>query len=382
MRLFFLFLIMMISFSAQAKAPKINVLIGKKKKQVAIKGRDLVRKMIAANKSRKYSGSQTIKFNCHPNDNQKLTDKKKPIYVAKVNSLTGLINWNQNKYRGEILLLTDKKQRSCNVVNRLPLEFYISSLLSKEMSSDWPIEALKAQAVAARSYAYHKIKTKQVSKLSGYETFYHVENSEKHQVTGTFFDETKRTSLATKLTKGEILTNKKGDILPIFFHSKCGGKTLRPHQVWGGYMDEYSSVKCPFCHQHGMKSWKREIKKNNFHKTLNTALNRYYGKPVIDKSNLALAPDTKRRSDLLFYSKAELKGVRKASIRKILGTRKLPSNNYRVIDEGEKVVIKGEGYGHGVGMCQYGAFELARKGYTYKQILSYYFPKLKLKKMY
>ena len=65
-----------------------------------------------------------------------------------------------------------------------------------------------------------------------------------------------------------------------------------------------------------------------------------------------------------------------------MGRGILPSNYYTIEDDGHRVKLKGKGYGHGVGMCQLGAFDLAKRGYNYKQILAHYFPEHKIEKLY
>ena len=69
-------------------------------------------------------------------------------------------------------------------------------------------------------------------------------------------------------------------------------------------------------------------------------------------------------------------------MRSVLGRKKAASNYFNITQKNNSVEISGSGFGHGVGLCQYGAFELAKRGYTYKQILSHYFPEHNLKKIY
>ena len=88
------------------------------------------------------------------------------------------------------------------------------------MNANWPVEALKAQAIAARTYALEKINSNFMSRVLGRTAHFDLENSEKHQVMGTFFDQTLSTVKATYATKGLVLVNKKKRLLPIFYHSK------------------------------------------------------------------------------------------------------------------------------------------------------------------
>ena len=146
------------------------------------------------------------------------------------------------------------------------MEDYLSILLPKEMNASWHPEALKAQAVAARSYALHKVKSKYVSKKKGHEVHYDLENSERHQVNGDFFDATPKTRKATSFTQGEVLVTKDGQLTPIFFHAQCGGYTLLPDQVWSKKIKGYSTVRCSYCRHSKQNRWGKKITMNQMGK--------------------------------------------------------------------------------------------------------------------
>jgi stage II sporulation protein D len=359
----------------------IRVRLAKSQDKVKVNGMDLERKLIGKTRASYYPGKKSLSFNCKP-----VLEKvkySKPLMLATIKSRTGIISWNKHKYRGKLKLIASKNHDGCDLVNELSLETYISTLLSKEMNSKWPIEALKAQAVAARSYAYHKKITRQVSKNHGYETFYDLENSEKHQVNGSFLDATYKTTKAARQTKGEVLSLPSGYFTPIFFHSKCGGKTLRPDQVWTNKVAGYKSVDCPFCHKHGKKNWSYKIKKKKLADYLEKALRIFYSKKVDYRvRDLKLLPDDKSRTNFRVYNADNPNIIQKSRLRQVLGRDKTPSNYYHIEDKGSLVVLHGKGYGHGVGMCQFGAYELAKRGYNYRQILSHYFPEHVIKKLY
>ncbi len=371
---------------AKNKIPKVRVRIGKSLQKIHISGTDLFRKLHPVNSSKSYAGRKRIKFNC--NSFAKLNSSKKqnrPLLLASLESPTGLISLNKDKYRGQIHVVTSPSSESCDVVNETSLENYISSLLSKEMNASWPLEALKAQAIAARTYAIHKMETKQVSKILGHEAFYDLENSEKHQVGGTYFDSTYRTFQATMTTKGEVLLSQKGSMTPIFFHAKCGGRTLRPEQVWSNPVTSYKSVKCPFCHNHGKKNWDGKVTLLRFYKFLNWAKNKKLIKVKSDFSKkllLKIVPDKIARFNIRAYWGKESFMITKALFRRYFGRVIVPSNNFKMSVTQKGVQFQGKGLGHGVGMCQLGALDLAKKGWGYKKILAHYFPSHQLKKLY
>lgn len=368
------------AYSSLLPAPTLRVRIAESLNRLSVSGYDIQRYIWPKKSSKKYEGFKKIQFNCK---SKKRSKTRKPIRLASINSQTGFMNWEKNKYRGTLHIQTSEKFNGCDIINEISLEDYLSTLLPKEMNSKWPIEALKAQAVAARSYAYYKIKTDQVSRSKGFSTNYDIENSEKHQVSGTYYDATRKTVKATTQTRGEVLTLVNNGIVPIFFHSKCGGRTLTPEQVWKTKVKGYQSVTCPFCHEHGKKNWELTLKKRNMAYHLERALKVYNKEQLsLNETDISFRRDTKSSTLLKFYNRANLKTIKKSNLRSILGRRHLPSNYYNLKVKGDRVVITGSGYGHGVGMCQFGAKELALKGFTYKQILAHYFPRLVINKIY
>jgi stage II sporulation protein D len=378
---FYLGMIFLITgtLSTHASQPQIRVLIAKSQKSVKLSGMDIERTIWPKNSRKEYSGGKTLVFNCESKNY--LKSSKKPIRLASVVSKTGMIKWKEDRFRGSMHVQTSEAFNGCDIISESSLEDYISTLLGKEMNAKWPIEALKAQAVAARSYAYFKIKTKQVSKVKGFNAFYDLENSEKHQVSGSFFDVTKSTLLASNSTKGQILFQTDGSLSPIFFHSKCGGKTLTPEQVWRNPVKGYVSVECPFCHNHGMKNWNNKLTSQDWSKAIQKSLIKY-NKVKNAKGPYKVLRDHLGSSQVKLYAGDDFHVLKKSRLRGVLGRKTLPSNYFVVSKTAGKFNLKGSGYGHGVGLCQFGAKELALRGYTYKQILSHYFPKMILKTHY
>lgn len=361
------------------KEPSIRVKIANSIHDVSIGGTDLVKTVSGNGINEFYPGRKNFRFNCRPL--KELVQKKEPLLLAKINSRTGLMDFNKEKYRGALYLVSSYKGRGCDVINKLNLETYLSSLLPKEMSSDWPLEALKAQAVAARSYAIHLIQSQQVKRTNGFEAYYDLENSERHQVNGSFFEVTYETSKATRLTRGQVLLPKNKKIVPIFFHSKCGGKTRLPEQVWSNPVKGYKSVDCPFCHKHGIADWKIKIPRTRFDNALKKSLKVYNKKKV--QTKFSLAPDEKKYPQLRLYTDSDVHLLKKSRLRSVLGRKRAPSNYFKFEKVNKSyVALSGQGYGHGVGLCQFGAYEMAKRGYSYKQILAHYFPEMKLKKLY
>lgn len=359
--------------------PEIKVRIADSLKRVSVSGVDLKRILWTQNIEKQYLGFKKLAFNCV--SKTRTRGYKKPVRLATLTSGSKLMNLGREKFKGKIHVQTSERFNGCDVINELSLEDYIATLLAKEMNSKWPLEALKAQAVAARSYAYHKIETKQVSRTKGFNTYYDLENSEKHQVNGSYFDATRSTHTTAKQTRGEVMLGKDGKLVPVFFHSKCGGKTRRPDQVWANRVPGYTSVACPFCHEHGKKNWTGKIPKQKMYASLKTILSKY-NKKFNPKGKIRIIDDHLKSSQIKFYVDDSFQVVKKSKLRSSLGRDVLPSNYFLLTQTHNEFKMIGSGYGHGVGMCQFGAKELAKQGYSYIQILKHYFPELKIKRIY
>jgi stage II sporulation protein D len=367
--------------SSRTTSPKIRVKIARNLKNVLIKGTDLVNQIHTQKKMKSYLGRKTLKFDCYSQLSNYV--KKKPVLLASLKSNTGILKWNKKAYKGSFHVVTTHKKQSCDLINELSIDEYIGSLLSKEMNAVWPKEALKAQAIAARTYALHKMKTKEVKKQNGFETYYHIESSEKHQVSGSLLDSTPKTIQASQETSGEVLLLKGSKkIEPIFFHAQCGGRTLTPEKVWQNKVAGYQEVNCPYCTKKIKKEWTHTVNKKTFRSYLDKISNRYYKKKNKGDAKFMMVSDRMSKREIHFYRDNTLNKIDKSKFRKILGRKNIRSNNFTVSVKKEKVILRGKGYGHGVGLCQHGALEMAQKGFNYKEILSHFFPNHEIKKVY
>ncbi|MBP9673898.1 MAG: SpoIID/LytB domain-containing protein [Bacteriovoracaceae bacterium] len=378
----FLFITQICAY-AYADIPHINVLLGQKLSQVTLKGQDLKKKIIANNSTSQQDGFSTFSFNCgySPSTNVKssagfLKDK---IMLASVSSPTGYVSWQNRDYQGDFVVTASLQEQKCDLIQRLPLESYISSLLAKEMNGSWSIEALKAQAVLARSYAL--LKKKQGTFMA--EDFYHLTASEKDQVAGALLDKTQKTTQASRETQGEVLVTDKGSLASVFFHSQCGGKTLKPEYVWQNKVEGYQSVPCPRCHENKSSKWSYSLAEKDFITTLKNVYQTKGSLLLLNASHVFFIPDRTDNALMRFYDdEKNMKVMQKAWLRSYLGRKNLKSNYFKVSKREGRIFFEGKGLGHGVGMCQMGALSFAKKGWNYHKILSYYFPNYKIKKVY
>ena len=242
----------------------------------------------------------------------------------------------------------------------LDLENYVVGVVAGEMPALFQEEALKAQAVAARSYVLSKEKDGNygVSASTSDQVFLtSYEMKEKWQ---NDYDEYYNKILnAVKKTTGEVLT-KDNKILKAFYFSMSNGYTENSKDVFGE--DLTQSVESPF-----------EISLSNFEIVKEFSKSELLEKLGVDNLNIEnqQISETKHTSSIIIGGK-EFSGI---EVRKLLNLR---STDFEIKQVGENFNIITRGYGHGVGMSQYGANELAKSGKSYKEILAYYYKNTKL----
>ncbi len=272
----------------------------------------------------------------------------------------GFVGVNGRFYRGSIDLLP-KEDGRIQLINELPMDDYLAGLLNKEMRSDFPSEALKAQAIAARSYA---LATAADRRRSG--SFYDMWGTEADQVYEGTHSEDARAFRMVRETKDLVLTHQE-DVLKAWYHSSSGGHSELPANVWGESRDDlaYLARESPV---------DREIAAD-----WSVVLSPLMGLRWAEVGKL-LDFRVLERSKGLRVQKVLVTGIHASrewsgdELRKRLGTRWLKSTLFNVRPLGNGWRLEGRGWGHGVGMSQLGARALAKQGKNYKQILEYYYP--------
>ena len=235
------------------------------------------------------------------------------------------------------------------------------------MSPSWPPEALKAQAVVARTFAlanlgkYH---------ASGFD----LSDDSLSQGYGDLDRESAPATEAVRSTRGQVLWWG-GSLLPAFFHSCCGGHTLSSAEAWGGGTSApkpLRGVGDRWCRESPHAAWTAYFSDED----LLSALQRH-GVLAASLHGIRLGRRTGsgHLRDLRLALDDEVRDVRADDLRKWLGSGELKSTKIaRVIKKKHGYVFLGRGFGHGVGLCQWGAKSMAEHGKTYRQILKAYFP--------
>ncbi len=280
---------------------------------------------------------------------------KKNEHIEKMGKMRGDLFVDGTHYAGNIEVWKGKS--GLYLINELPIEEYVKSVVGSEVGSSWDMEALKAQAVIARTYAlFQKASNNRNSN-------YDLTSSVLHQVyKGNAVDA--RVASAVVLTKSQILTYE-GKPIEAFYHSTSAESTEDPAEVFGKNYPYIKpvAVKCdvsPYC------LWERKIPVEELERSLDIS--------GFKDMKIASYTVTKRVKAVdITHSKGVLT-IKATDLRKALGWNRLPSTDFTVSQENDMIVFQGRGYGHGVGLCQWSALQMAREGKSYKEILSYFYP--------
>lgn len=267
---------------------------------------------------------------------------------------------------GKILLSHNGKNK-IDIVGIMPLDEYVVGVLASEMPLSWPLETLKAQAVAARSYALSVMNERRSQA-------FHLESSILDQVFRHVVHEDnndpmiKKAVQAVKETSGVKLYGQNGRVLKAYFHSDCGGKTTAAQNVWGPGTTASSGVAVDStCPTNPKAHWKLSLSKDELTQRLKVA--------DISGLDLIKVPSEKRiKAVRLAFNETDGKTVSVNEFRQALGFQDLRSSLFEIKRMGERFLFEGQGFGHGVGLCQWGSRSLGKGGKNYNQILKHYYP--------
>ncbi|MFC1805242.1 SpoIID/LytB domain-containing protein [Candidatus Omnitrophota bacterium] len=271
------------------------------------------------------------------------------------------ITINGRRFRGDMQIIKDGF--TLTAVNYIDFEDYIKGVLYHEASHYWPQEALRAQAVAARTFAYDQ--TRQNSSRA-----FDVTNDIYSQVYGGRVSERYRTNKAVEATRGEILTYN-GRAFPTYYHATCAGHTEDASLLWNIDIPPLEGVACPYCKESPHYSWQRVLSLKEIAEKLSAG-----GYEIKDiEEIIPLEKDASGRIKLIKIgsSDADLTIAAK-HFRRILNPNIIRSTNFSVEIAESDAVFSGFGWGHGAGMCQWGAYFMSKEGKDYEEILDHYYP--------
>ena len=302
-----------------------------------------------------------------------------------------IFNLNGSDYRGKLKLIINPDGSSFDVINLVPPEPYLAGVVGAEMPGYWEPEALKAQAIAARTYCFH------IKKRFGANRNWDLKQTAAHQVYRGLAAESAQIWHAVNQTKGQVIACKQPegpiDIFPAYYSSTCGGHTENSKNVFGDSFEPLVGVPCPYCEDVAKpKFFFWPMIQFDMDEVSVKLLERYSKLKRLGKiRNITTASQSdygefsRLTKVKLFGSTGKSDFLRAEDFRLTIDPtgRKLRSTICQIVKLRNKwAFFSGRGWGHGVGMCQCGAQGMARDGKNTKQILSYFYPKSKIISIY
>lgn len=253
-------------------------------------------------------------------------------------------------------------------VREMPFEEYVAGVVAGEIKNDWPVEAIKAQAIIARTFVLQFISEKGQSKYENAHVSTDIEEAQAWN-SGAVNDRIKE---AVEQTRGKVIVYQ-GEFARTWFHSNAGGKTATPVEGLN-YKDEpppyIQVVESPDINEAveaDAKSWSASFSKDQVIAAMNEM-----GKPIKSVSKISIGE--KGPSGRAVTLQVGDTAVSAAEFRLALGTTEMRSTLIdKIALEGDKLVMSGRGYGHGVGMSQWGAYNMANNKKTAEDIINHYF---------
>lgn len=281
----------------------------------------------------------------------------------------GLFYLNNRPLRGG-LVIKKENNLTLSVINHLDLEDYVKGVLFHEVSHHWPLEAIKAQAVVTRTYALYQV---EVNKDKDYD----VTSDIYSQVYGGKDAERYRTNKAQETTAGLVLTYK-GKVFPAYFHATCGGKTEDAALLWKTDLPCLKGVDCPFCVRSPYFKWREVLSKGELIARLKSA---GYEISSLESIQVLGRDRSGRIKKLSLKSQGADLALTAKDFRQAVGGRDIRSANFSINKISDNFYFEGFGWGHGVGLCQWGAYFMSVRKYKYQDILKFYYPGAEIEKI-
>jgi stage II sporulation protein D len=287
----------------------------------------------------------TIEFNS--------TNKEGIVTIKSVNP-----NLDEREYEDDILFkcFPDHIQ----IINKLDMEKYIAAVIEAEGGNNAPAEYYKAQAVLIRTFTIKNM-------FKHAEEGFNLCDLVHCQAYNSRSSQHPEILKATLSTAGLVLIDKDSVLVMSSFHSNCGGETSEAGMVWQKGLPYLQPIIDPFCLQSAHAYWKTSIPRDQWIKYLNTFMQ---GKLFYADGNFTYK--LIHRAKIVRVNGIDL------NLRNIRETFNLKSTFFSINDKGNEIEFSGRGYGHGAGMCQEGAMEMAKVGYTWLDIIHLYYQHVEL----
>jgi stage II sporulation protein D len=262
------------------------------------------------------------------------------------------------EYDDDLVIIS--KNGNLQIINKINIEKYVSGVVETEGGAEAPLEFYKSQAILIRTYALKNIHKHSGSGFSLCDDIH----------CQAYKGKSRNNSInrAVRETKGMVMADLQNNLITAPYHSNCGGLTNNASDVWQKNLPCLVRIKDPFCAQGKNARWTRKISIADWENYLRKC---------------GIYNEKSKSADYEFYQ-PERKRFYTFKNQKILLTRirddwDLKSTFFSITSDGNILVLSGRGFGHGVGLCQEGAIEMARVGYTYKDILHFYFRYFRIK---
>jgi len=268
------------------------------------------------------------------------------------------------RFRG-VIDIVRQKNVTLLVINHLDIERYLYGVLPHEVPHHWPDAVLEVQAILARSYALYK-------KMEHQNRDYDVTATVLSQRYGGREEEKRRVRRAVDHTQGKVLTYN-GTLFPTFYHSTCGGHTedAVAASLWKKKLLPLQGVRCMYCEHSPFYRWERSFTLDDIEFRLKKA--GYEVKGIQDLSIQGRTYSGRAESIQVTHQKGKTQ-IAAPAFRLAIGPIDLRSIQFDLEVKEKKVFLKGYGWGHGAGLCQWGAEGMARRGFSVQEILSFYYP--------
>lgn len=248
-------------------------------------------------------------------------------------------------------LQVTSSENQLRLVNAVDIERYVSRVVQAEVGYGAADEYYKIQSIICRTYAIRNLER---HVLEGYDV---CDNMHCQVYSGHKYP-TDQVVRATAATSGLVMLSKENDLVLSAFHSNCGGQTANSEDVWKESRSYLKSVTDTFCLSSRSATWEKSMPLNEF-------INQLGWKDTTFTEPWKWKNEKRER-----YFTLENDSIQTSKMRQLFGLR---SSFFDVEIVDGTVHLHGKGYGHGVGLCQQGAMKMAESGYTYSQILGYYY---------
>jgi stage II sporulation protein D len=332
----------------------IRVLVRKSGETVKISSTDKIKITDLKTTSVKYNGQGRV-FNFNPD---KIVN---PIVIETWGSP---LTVDETSYRGSIEIRN--VMGKLNIINVVTMDEYLSGVVPSEMTFSWNDEALKAQAVASRTFAYYHL-------MTGSGSYYDIDASTNFQVYRGFSAENEKTNRSVRETSGEIVSYQYRPILT-YFHSTCGGRTISGKYVWDKSELPYiTGVRCSFCLDSPKYQWTEKLTLDEIGRAIkrkNAGVGRIKGISFQKHEGRVVSVKITHKNGIIKLSGNQF--------RLLFPPMKIKSLMFSAKKMNGGLALEGHGFGHGVGMCQWGARGMSESGKNYRDILNYYYKDIKI----